>query len=201
MALAPIPSVIGTGLSIPGADIDTDEIIPARFLKCVTFGGLGEAAFYDSRYHEDGSPKDHPMNDERFAGAAILVTGINFGCGSSREHAPQALYRFGFRAVIAESFAEIFFSNSTNLGMPCVTATGENLKILRAAINANPALVINLDLETLQARFGEQVISVAIPESSRGALVHGRYDQLAELLEDQDGVHATAAKLAYFGKA
>ena len=198
MALSPIPSVVGTALSIPGADIDTDEIIPARFLKCVTFDGLGDAAFYDSRFEEDGTPKNHPMNDERYAGATILVAGVNFGCGSSREHAPQALYRYGFRAIIGGSFAEIFFGNSTNLGMPCVTATAENLKTLRVAVEANPDLVVTLDLETLEARFGEQVVPVSIPDSARSALVQGRYDQLAELLEDAEEVHATAEKLPYF---
>ena len=198
MALSPIPSVVGTALSIPGADIDTDEIIPARFLKCVTFDGLGDAAFYDSRFEEDGTPKNHPMNDERYAGATILVAGVNFGCGSSREHAPQALYRYRFRAIIGGSFAEIFFGNSTNLGMPCVTATAENLKTLRVAVEANPDLVVTLDLETLEARFGEQVVPVSIPDSARSALVQGRYDQLAELLEDAEEVHATAEKLPYF---
>ena len=109
MAIAPITQVSGTAIPIPGADIDTDRIIPARFMKCVTFDGLGEYAFYDVRFDpESGEKTDHPLNDERFNGASILVAGINFGCGSSREHAPQSLTKYGFSAIIAESFAEIF---------------------------------------------------------------------------------------------
>ena len=111
MALEKITQVNGTAVYVPGNDIDTDRIIPARFMKCVTFDGLGEYLFYDVRKDEEGNDKDHPLNDERFQSASILITNANFGCGSSREHAPQALYRYGFRAVIAESFADIFFNN------------------------------------------------------------------------------------------
>src|SRR6187399_2178425 len=121
MALAKITSVSGRAVCVPGNDIDTDRIIPARFMKCITFDGLGEYLFYDVRKNADGTDKDHPLNDPRFKGAGILLSGVNFGCGSSREHAPQAIYRYGFRAVVAEGFAEIFFGNSTTLSMPCVT--------------------------------------------------------------------------------
>ncbi|MDB4680774.1 3-isopropylmalate dehydratase small subunit [Akkermansiaceae bacterium] len=124
MAIAPITQVSGTAVPIPGADIDTDRIIPARFMKCVTFDGLGEYAFYDVRLDpESGEKTDHPLNDERFKGASILIAGINFGCGSSREHAPQSLTKYGFSAIIAESFAEIFYGNSTTLGLPCVSSS------------------------------------------------------------------------------
>nr|HRJ72685.1 hypothetical protein [Terrimicrobiaceae bacterium] len=119
MALEKITQVTGRGIYVPGDDTDTDRIIPARFMKCITFDGLGEYAFYDERRAADGTEKPHPLNDPRFAGSSILFSGSNFGCGSSREHAPQALYRYGFRAVVAESFAEIFFGNSITLGMPC----------------------------------------------------------------------------------
>ena len=118
MALDPIQQISGPAVPVPGSDIDTDRIIPARFMKCVTFDGLGDYLFYDMRHEEDGTLKEHPLNEERFQGASIFVSGVNFGCGSSREHAPQALYRAGFRAVIAESFAEIFFGNCTTLGHP-----------------------------------------------------------------------------------
>src|SRR6218665_334261 len=118
MALAKITQVAGTGVYVPGSDIDTDRIIPARFMKCVTFDGLGEFAFYDVRYNEHGEKTKHPPNDDRFAGASILVAGVNFGCGSSREHAPQSLRKYGFNGVIAESFAESFYGNSTGLAMP-----------------------------------------------------------------------------------
>ena len=155
MALEKITSVTGHGVYVPGSDIDTDRIIPARFMKCVTFDGLGEYLFYDVRYHEDGSKKDHPLDDPRFSGASILLSGSNFGCGSSREHAPQALNRFGIRAMIAESYAEIFFGNCTTLGMPCVTASTEDIQTLAAAIEAAPSLNITIDVEN--SRFGRSL--------------------------------------------
>ena len=140
MALDPVTQVSGRAVFIPGADIDTDRIIPARFMKCVTFDGLGEFAFYDVRFDsETGKKTDHPLNDPRFAGASILVAGVNFGCGSSREHAPQSLRKYGFNGVIAESFAEIFFGNSTTLAMPCVIATAADIVKLRDAIESDPA--------------------------------------------------------------
>src|SRR5271155_3697611 len=117
MALEKITRVAGRAVHVPGDDIDTDRIIPARYMKCVTFDGLGEFLFHDVRFDENGRPKAHPLNDPEFQGATILIAGRNFGCGSSREHAPQAIYRSGFRAIVAESFAEIFFGNSTTLGL------------------------------------------------------------------------------------
>src|SRR5215212_11845710 len=125
MALEKITSVTGRGVYVPGNDIDTDRIIPARFRKCVTFDGLGQYFFYDVRFDERDKPRVHPLNDARFAGASILISNRNFGCGSSREHAPQAIAKAGFKAVIAEGFAEIFFGNATTLGMPCVTLSGD----------------------------------------------------------------------------
>ena len=116
MALAKITSLTGRGVCVPGADIDTDRIIPARFMKCITFDGLGEFAFYDERKKADGSDKPHPLNDPRFAGASVLISGSNFGCGSSREHAPIALGAAGCEVVVAESFARIFFRNSVATG-------------------------------------------------------------------------------------
>ena len=130
MALAQIKDVSGTGIHLPGDDIDTDRIIPARYLKCVTFDDLAGTHFYDVRFDPDGKPTGHPLDDPRFSGASIMLSGSNFGCGSSREHAPQAIYRSGFRAIIAESFAEIFFGNSTTLGMPCVSASREDIESL-----------------------------------------------------------------------
>ena len=121
MTLAKIERVEGQAVHVPGEDIDTDRILPARFLKCVTFEGLGERLFYDARFAPDGSKFDHPLNDPRFAEANVLLADRNFGCGSSREHAPQAIARRGFRAIVAESFAEIFFGNATGLGLPCVS--------------------------------------------------------------------------------
>lgn len=197
MALDKITTITGRGVYVAGNDIDTDRIIPARFMKCVTFDGLGEYMFYDVRFHEDGAPKAHVLNDARYEGATILVSGVNFGCGSSREHAPQALYRAGFRAVIAESFAEIFFGNSVTLGMPCVEATAEQLRTIVAAIESDPSAEVTIDVvnETVTA-LGESH-QVQVRSSAKHALVGGRWDPIAELLEADDAIRQTAARLPY----
>src|SRR5471032_383271 len=154
MALPKITQVTGRGVAVPGNDIDTDRIIPARYLKCVTFDGLGEFLFNDVRKNADGSDQPHPLNEPRFKGATILLSGANFGCGSSREHAPQAIAKYGFRAVVAESFAEIFFGNCTTLGIPCLTASREDIAQLAAAIEANPAAEIVVDVTGQEIRCG-----------------------------------------------
>lgn len=198
MALEPVKQVTGTGVFIPGADIDTDRIIPARFMKCVTFDGLGEFAFYDVRFDEHGNKTNHPLNDSRFDGASILVAGVNFGCGSSREHAPQSLRKYGFNGVIAESFAEIFFGNSTGLAMPCVIATAADIKALAAAIEADPKIAITIDVEALKVRTsGGLEFSVTMPESAREALVSGRWDPIQELLDNDSAIDAKAKELHY----
>jgi 3-isopropylmalate/(R)-2-methylmalate dehydratase small subunit len=196
MALAKITQVNGTAVYVPGSDIDTDRIIPARFMKCVTFDGLGEYAFYDVRYDKDGQPTGHPLDNPRFKGASVLLSGTNFGCGSSREHAPQALYRFGFRAVIAESFAEIFFGNCTTLGIPCVCATTEDIKALAAAIEADPTISVKVDLDAQRVFYGDQNFTVAMAETARDALTTGQWDPIAGLLENKGAVHA---KMQEFG--
>lgn len=188
MALTKITTVSGSGVHVPGADIDTDRIIPARFMKCVTFDGLGEFAFYDVRKDLEGNDRPHPLNEERYKGASILISGENFGCGSSREHAPQALYRYGFRAVIAESFAEIFFGNCTTLGIPCVCATAEDIAALSAAVEADPKIEITVDVDAQRVFFGDKNFTVMIPESAREALISGKWDAIAELLEHKDEV-------------
>lgn len=197
MALDHITSVAGTAVHVPGSDIDTDRIIPARFMKCVTFDGLGEYLFYDARKTESGEDRSHPLNDPRFAGATILVSGINFGCGSSREHAPQALYRWGFRAIIAESFAEIFFGNCTTLGIPCVTATSEDIADLVAAVEEDPSLVVRVDVEKARVFYGDENFTVHLPETAQDALVSGRWDPISELLEHGDAVDARMKALGH----
>ena len=197
MALEKIIQVRGRGVHVPGDDIDTDRIIPARFMKCVTFDGLGEYLFHDVRKHADGTDRPHPLNDPRFAGASILLSGNNFGCGSSREHAPQAIYRAGFRAVIAEGFAEIFFGNSTQLGMPCVNASRDDIRALAAAIETDPARELTIDLESLTIRCGDLVVPCTIRDSSRQSLMAGRWDPIADLLENLPEVDRTAATLPY----
>jgi len=202
MALEPVKQVTGTGVFIPGADIDTDRIIPARFMKCVTFDGLGEFAFYDVRFNsETGEKTNHPLNDERFKDASILIAGVNFGCGSSREHAPQAIHKAGFRAVIAENFAEIFFGNSTTLGIPCVNAAREDIAKVAAAIEADPNIELTVDVAALEVRFGAEKIKITQRESARDALVNGRWDAIGDLIDGLPAVQATAAKLPYMSVA
>jgi 3-isopropylmalate/(R)-2-methylmalate dehydratase small subunit len=198
MALAKITSVSGRGVFVPGNDIDTDRIIPARFMKCVTFDGLGEFLFHDVRKDpKTGETTDHPLNDPRFKGATILLSGANFGCGSSREHAPQAIQKYGFKAIIAEGFAEIFFGNSTTLGMPCVCASREDIAKIAAAIEKNPQIEVVIDLAKLEVRFAGQSVQITQRESARDALINGRWDAIGELLEGAAAVKATAAKLPY----
>jgi 3-isopropylmalate/(R)-2-methylmalate dehydratase small subunit len=197
MALAKITQVSGTAVHVPGSDIDTDRIIPARFMKCVTFDGLGEFAFYDVRFDKDGKPTGHPLDEPRFKGASILLSGTNFGCGSSREHAPQALYRFGFRAVIAQSFAEIFFGNCTTLGIPCVIATAEDIAKLAAAVDANPKLEVIVDVANRKVVYGSESFPVTIPSTAHDALVSGKWDPIGELLEAKDAIHGRMQALGF----
>jgi 3-isopropylmalate/(R)-2-methylmalate dehydratase small subunit len=199
MPLEPVPHVTGRAVFIPGADIDTDRIIPARFMKCVTFDGLGEFAFYDVRFDPDtGEKTGHPLNDPRFAGASILVAGVNFGCGSSREHAPQSLRKYGFDGIIAESFAEIFFGNSTTLAMPCVVAAAEDIAKLRDAIEADPSVEVTIDVENLRVVTNSGLsFSVTMPDSARDALVSGRWDPIQELLDNEAAIQAKAVELHY----
>jgi 3-isopropylmalate/(R)-2-methylmalate dehydratase small subunit len=188
-----ITQVAGTAVPLLLDDIDTDRIIPARYLRCVTFDGLGEHVFEDDRKQD---PR-HPFDDPRFQKGSILVAGRNFGCGSSREHAPQALLRRGIKAIIAESFAEIFFGNCTSLGIPCVTAARADLEKLAATIAARPQASVTVDLENREVRCDDLVASVKLPESARSSLVSGNWDFLGQLLEGADDVKRTAATIPY----
>jgi 3-isopropylmalate/(R)-2-methylmalate dehydratase small subunit len=197
MSLPSISSVSGRGVFVPGDDIDTDRIIPARFMKCVTFDGLGQYLFHDARADARTRGRLHPLDDPRFNGASILLSGNNFGCGSSREHAPQAIYRAGFRAIVAEGYAEIFFGNSTQLGMPCVRADRADIARLAAAIGTNPDLDITIDLDAMQIRCAGDTIPCAMPDGARQSLLSGRWDPLADLLEAGAAVDAVARRLPY----
>lgn len=197
MALEKITKVDGRGVHVPGDDIDTDQIIPARFLLCVTFDALGEQLFYDARFDENDQPRSHPLNDERFKGASVLLSGKNFGCGSSREHAPQSLHKAGFRAVIAESFAEIFFGNSTTLSIPCVTLKKEEIEQLAAAVAADPSTEIHIDLEQLQVSAGTLRFDCGLKPSARDALVAGEWDPIGQLLDGLPRVEEVYKKLPY----
>jgi len=188
-----VKTVAGRGIPLAGNDIDTDRIIPARFLRCVTFDGLGEHAFEDDRQQDP----EHPFNKPQYRQGTVLVSGRNFGCGSSREHAPQALMRWGIKAVVAESFAEIFFGNCGALGIPCVRATRPNLEALSQAITNDPTLEVTVDLEAREVRAGNLKFSVEIPDSVRTSLTTGNWDFLGQLLEGKDAVEAAAAKIPY----
>ena len=198
MALAKITHVRGRGVYVPGDDIDTDRIIPARYLKCVTFDGLGAYAFYDVRFDEQGRSLGHPLDDPRHRGASILVSGRNFGCGSSREHAPQSLYYFGIRVILAESFAEIFFGNSTTLGIPCVKLSPTDRQAIADAIRQRPEQEIEIDLTTAKPtiRCADLVLHGEMPESTRKGLVEGEWDALGQLLDGRDAVGRLAKRLA-----
>ena len=189
-----IDRVRGRGCVLRGDDIDTDRIIPARFLRCVTFEGIGEHAFKDDRHHAKG---DHPLDDPRFAGAAILIVGRNFGCGSSREHAPQALMRFGIKAIIGESFAEIFAGNCSALGIPAVRVSAQEAEMLTHLVQEKPETTIQIDLENKLVRAGGYEIRLDMPESGRKVLVEGTWDSTAVLLANKDAIQRTAASIPY----
>ncbi len=197
MALEKVTEVVGRAVYVQGNDIDTDRIIPARFMKCVTFDGLGEFLFYDVRKDDDGHDKEHSLNDPRFSGASILISNANFGCGSSREHAPQALYRYGFRAVIAESFAEIFFGNCCGLGVPCAAASHDDIKKITDLIELNPEMEVHLDVVNAEIVAGDLTFSVDIPAAAREALTQGRWDPIAELQEAEAVIAERVSALGY----
>ena len=197
MPLAKINQVSGSAVYVPGDDIDTDRIIPARFMKCVTFDGLGEYLFHDVRFDEQGQKKNHSLNEERFAGSSIMLSGKNFGCGSSREHAPQSLYRAGFRAIIAGNFAEIFFGNSINLGIPCVAMDAENRASLAQSIEAHAATQVTVDVDLLEVRAGNLTFPCEMRAGARDSLLNGAWDPLDELLSARPEVEEVAKQLNY----
>lgn len=197
MPLEKISQVSGNAVYVPGDDIDTDRIIPARFMKCVTFDGLGEYLFYDMKFNEDGSKKNHPLNDAKFANSSIMLTGANFGCGSSREHAPQSLYRAGFRAIIAGNFAEIFFGNSINLGMPCVSVSDETRNLISGSIEQDPKCEVTVDILNRVIRVGDSSCPHELREGARESLLNGSWDPLDELLQANQGIEDIHKNLAY----
>ncbi len=193
-----IQTVVGSGLPLLLDDIDTDRIIPARYLRCVTFDGLGEHAFEDDRKQMAG----HPFDDPRFQGAEVMVVGRNFGCGSSREHAPQALVRWGIKAIVGESFAEIFFGNCTSNGVPLVCCTPDQLKQLAQALEHDPQGKVEVDLVGREVRFhgtsGNSLkFTCVIQDGARQSLTTGNWDFLGQLVEAADQVRETATKLPY----
>jgi 3-isopropylmalate/(R)-2-methylmalate dehydratase small subunit len=195
MSLSPIKKITGRAVPVEGDDIDTDRIIPARYMRCVTFDGLGEFLFRDIRQTQDGKSTNHTIDQAKFKGATILVSGMNFGCGSSREHAPQAIVRAGFKAVIAGNFAEIFFGNSTTLGLPCLSAKKEDLQALTQLISSEPSTEVGINLENLKVTAGKLSVPVTMKASAQQGLLSGRYDAIADLLANLPKVQELAARL------
>ena len=192
-----VAEVRGTGIPVRGNDIDTDQIIPARFLKALTFDQLGEQVFYDLRFDDDGEPTDHPFNQDRYAEASVLCVNANFGCGSSREHAPQALMRWGIDAIVGESFAEIFAGNCLALGIPTVEVNHEDAVAVQDFVEANPDAVVEVDVEDEAVRFGESTVDATVDDAQRRGLVDGIWDTTSLLRSNAAQVRETAESLPY----
>jgi 3-isopropylmalate/(R)-2-methylmalate dehydratase small subunit len=192
-----ITSTSGTGIVVRGNDIDTDRIVPARYLKEVTFDRMGEYPFFDERFDANGNPKPHPFNDPKYRGASILIVNANFGCGSSREHAPQALYRSGIRAIVGESFAEIFAGNCLAIGLPVVTAPPSEIQQLMDLVEEDPKVALTLDLQRRSLTGPETTVAINLPDTARSALTAGHWDTTAVLAANLAKVREVAARLPY----
>lgn len=190
--MSKITSVSGRGIPLLGNDIDTDRIIPARFLRCVTFDGLGENVFADDR-----AGSSHPFDQPQYQDAKILVVNSNFGCGSSREHAPQSIMRWGIQAIVGESFAEIFLGNCVAIGMPCVTADPATVAQLQALIAKAPDTELVIDLDALKISSGSQTWEITLKDGNRQMFINGTWDACGQLLQRSEQIKATAAKLPY----
>jgi 3-isopropylmalate/(R)-2-methylmalate dehydratase small subunit len=198
LAVERIRQISGTALPVRGDDIDTDRIIPARFLKSVSFEGLEQHLFEDDRREAETERRPtHPASNPAYAGAAIMLVNANFGCGSSREHAPQAIRRRGIRAVLGQSFSEIFFGNSVALGMPCPTASRETLQALMHVVEADPSLPLTIDLDTLRVTAAGREYAITLPAGAREAFLVGSWDATGLLLENFEQVRAVAGRLPY----
>jgi 3-isopropylmalate/(R)-2-methylmalate dehydratase small subunit len=192
-----IRQLSGRAVAVRGNDIDTDRIIPARYMKTVSFDELGRWAFQDVRFDPSGAPTAHPFNDPRYEGAAILLVNRNFGCGSSREHAPQALLRRGIQALVGESFAEIFAGNCTAIGVPVVQAAPQDVESLMRLVEADPAAELRLDLEARRIEVGSLIFPIEIPEARRQVFLTGSWDSTGLLLEGLEQIRVVAARLPY----
>ncbi len=189
-----VVTITGRGLPLPGNDIDTDRIIPARFLRCVTFDGLGEQVFVDDRAQASGQ---HPFDNPAYQGASILVVNGNFGCGSSREHAPQALYRWGIRALVGESFGEIFAGNCTAIGVPCVTTSPLVIRQVQQLLQSDPQTLLVINLEPLQLGCDSHTWPVELGPGTRRMLMEGTWDACGQLVGQAELIRARAAQLPY----
>ncbi|MEM8717781.1 MAG: 3-isopropylmalate dehydratase small subunit [Cyanobacteria bacterium P01_G01_bin.39] len=192
--MSEVKQISGKAIAVEGNDIDTDRIIPARFLRCVTFDGLGEHAFKDDRAQAKGQ---HPFDQPQYQGANILVVNNNFGCGSSREHAPQAMAKWGINAIVGQSFAEIFFGNCVAIGVPCVIAPPAEIKQLQTLIKSRPETVITVNLEAMTVNSMDLAIPVTMNEGSRQMFANGTWDNCGQLVRNAEQVKVTALKLPY----
>jgi 3-isopropylmalate/(R)-2-methylmalate dehydratase small subunit len=198
VAVERIRQITGTALPLRGDDIDTDRIIPARFLKSVSFEGLEQHLFEDDRREAATQRRaTHPASNPAYAGASIMLVNANFGCGSSREHAPQAIRRRGIRAVIGQSLSEIFFGNSVALGMPCPTASRETIQTLMQVVEADPSTLLSIDLEKMRVSAAGREYEISLPAGARQAFLVGTWDATGLLLEDFERVKAVAGRLPY----
>ena len=196
-SITKVTEVVGTVVPVRGNDIDTDRIIPARYLKEVTFSRMGDFPFYDERFDAEGKPKSHPFNDPKYTGASILFVNKNFGCGSSREHAPQAILRYGVHAIVGESFAAIFAGNCVMLGIPAVIVSAEDMDALMKSVESAPETVYKVDLTTMTLSYGNGTVPIDLPESHKNALVTGAWDSTAVLRANLTKVKEVASKLPY----
>jgi 3-isopropylmalate/(R)-2-methylmalate dehydratase small subunit len=197
MPIERIQRIAGRAIPLRGDNVDTDRIIPARFLKSITFEGLEQHLFEDDRQQLEAEGQRHPIADPKYRGARILLVNANFGCGSSREHAPQAIRRSGIEVVVGQSFSEIFFGNSVALGMPCVSADQAALDALMGAVESDPALHVDVDLESMTVRAGGRSFTLTLPPGARESFLEGSWDATGLLLDRFEEVEATAARLPY----
>jgi 3-isopropylmalate/(R)-2-methylmalate dehydratase small subunit len=198
MAIEKIQEIRGTALPLRGDSIDTDRIIPARFLRSVSFEGLQDHLFEDDRIQADANaPGTHPLSNPAYAGSAILLVNANFGCGSSREHAPQAIHRWGIKAVVGESFSEIFFGNSVALGLPCLSASHADMDRLMSVVEGAPTTVLRLDIAGERLSGGGVTAVVTLPPTARESFLEGTWDATGMLLDRFEEVEAVAARLPY----
>lgn len=194
-----VNQIVGTGIPVRGNDIDTDRIIPARFLKCVTFDGIGEHAFADDIAQLAEKGITHPFKQDQYQNAKILVSNQNFGCGSSREHAPQSLKRWGIDAIIAESYSEIFYGNCVSLAVPCFITDNATATKIQSFIEANPSVELKLSVEERAIWLGEEKIDLEIKEGARGQLLDGSWDARSSLVANMDKIKEVGAQLPYVG--
>ena len=192
-----IEQLTGTAVPLSGDDVDTDQIIPARFLKEITFEKMGEYLFYVARFNDDGSEKGHPLNEACYKGGSLLLVGRNFGCGSSREHAPQAIKRYGISMIVGLSFAEIFAGNCRNIGVPVVTVQPEILNQLFEQVYRSPETSFTLDLKALKLVMADDAFDISMDDAKRGSFLEGTWDSLSVLKANKEQIDAVAGRLPY----